>query len=433
MTGRIFSGTIAGMLATIPMFPSAQIVIQQTDMPIPGDTFRVSMTSTIPVDFTRTGQDTVWDFSMLEAMVQRVDTFVGATATPPEYWPVFTPILVTNLAAPRGNNDFFPGLPVSQYYIFYKNSSTAFTDVGFAFKVMGVPIPARYDVPDKQYQFPLGTTSSWASISSVSFGIPGMFYFHTYRARSSFVDGWGTLITPFGSYETLRVRSDLDQNDSIYIDSLGFGIGVERNITEYKWLAIQMGIPVLQINSDGLMVSATYQDSVRLPVSALNVSLGPDTTVSKGAVITLQPVVTGGVPPYDFLWNTFDTTSSITVSMDSTQTFAVAVVDALNNFGSDQKTVTVVSPGLEEEKPLELEIFPNPSYGYVRITLPEHREAGNMLVTDAAGRILFIRPVGSHETSILLDMISLNPGIYFIRFCPGNRSYDGSIIRLGTF
>ena len=76
------------------------------------------------------------------------------------------------------------------------------------------------------------------------------------------VDGWGTLITPYGTFSVLRQKSEVYEYDSIYIDSLGFGVPVTRNYTEYKWLAKGMKIPVLQVNDNFGGLVAKYIDSV---------------------------------------------------------------------------------------------------------------------------------------------------------------------------
>ncbi|MBN1197701.1 MAG: hypothetical protein JXA23_00015, partial [Bacteroidales bacterium] len=364
----------------------AQIVIDQSDMPKAGDTLRVSLTTSIPGNYSQTGNGITWDFSMLQPMNQRVDTFVDASVTPQEYWVYFIPGLISNLASPKGNSEFFPGVPVSQTYIFYKNSIEAFVDNGFAFKIQGYAFPVRYDIPDKYYVFPLDTNATWASTSDFAFQFPGLFFFSTHRVRSSFVDGWGTVITPFGSFQSLRIRSDLVQHDSIFIDSLGFGIGLTRNVTEYKWLAENRGIPVLQINTEGLLTTATYLDSARLPSTPLSLTLGPDTTVNKGDTITLHATVSGGAPPYRFFWSTLDTSQSLTVTMDTTRSFEVVVIDGLNQFASDQKVVTVISPGIDEPEVLLLRIFPNPSTGRIHLSMPGDTEQGTLSIFNSFGK-----------------------------------------------
>ncbi|MFH1937861.1 MAG: T9SS type A sorting domain-containing protein [Bacteroidota bacterium] len=416
------------LLLCFPALPEAQIVIDQGDMPVAGDTLRVSITTTVPVDYSKTGGDTTWDFSMLEPMNQRVDTFVTVNSTPPEYWLFFVPGVVTNLASPRGNSEFFPGFPVKQFYTFYKKTNTAFVDAGFAFKIQGIPFPARYDVPDTYYTFPLDTNATWASSSAVAFEYPGMFYFSTYRARTSFVDGWGTVITPYGSFGSLRIRSDLVQYDSIYIDSLGFGIGLDRTITEYKWVAKNMGIPVLQVNNEGLLTTATYRDSTRMPSVTLSVSLGPDTTVNKGAVITLHATVTGGTPPYRFFWSTLDTGQSLTVTMDSTRSFSILVIDGLNAFAAAQKLVTVVSPGIDEENVRFLQLFPNPSQGIYYISLPGTLRSGTLSVFDWSGKEILKKELKNSSELVELDLHKFPAGAYMLRLISERKLYHGKVI-----
>jgi len=421
----IFAGILICML---PAIQHGQIIIDQSDMPSAGDTIRVSITSVIPVDFTRTGRDTIWDFSMLEPMNQRVDTFVNVYTTPPEYWFFFIPGLVTNLASPGGNSEFFPGFPVTQYYTFFKNSSDAYLDAGFAFKIQGIPQWAKYDEPDKYYSFPLDTNANWASASSVALEFPGLFYFSTSRVRNSFVDGWGTVLTPFGSFESIRVRSDLIQHDSIFIDSLGYGFSLNRNVTEYKWMADDMGIPVLQINSDEILATAIYRDSTRFPSMPLTVTLGPDTTVTKGAEITLHAQASGGTPPYRYFWSTLDTTPSITVTMDTTTTFGVLVVDGLNTIAAGQKVVTVVSPGVEERRVIPLEIFPNPSAGLFYIRMPSGEKSGRLSISDVTGKVILSTSVHVNELRYPVDLSSSPEGLYHIQLLMEKQIFNGKVV-----
>jgi len=53
-----------------------------------------------------------------------------------------------------------------------------------------------------------------------------------------------------------------------------------------------------------------------------------DTTVCSSGTATLSPVVSGGLAPYSYLWDTGETTSSITVSPTSSQAYCVTITDA---------------------------------------------------------------------------------------------------------
>jgi hypothetical protein len=87
------------------------------------------------------------------------------------------------------------------------------------------------------------------------------------------VDGWGVLTTPYGAFETLRVRTELQQLDSIHIDSLGMGVPLYRESTTYKWLANGMGLPICEVTDNGVTQSISYIDSVRNILSVSTSSL----------------------------------------------------------------------------------------------------------------------------------------------------------------
>jgi len=405
----------------------AQIVIDQSDMPSPGDTLRVSVSNVVPAGFSKTAMDTSWNFAALEALSQRVDTFVSATSTPSGYQLFFVLLGGANLASPR-NGNLIPGLPLSQGFSFYKNSAASFSDLGSAYTIQGLPFPAKYNNPDKFYEFPLLPGKTWSSDAYFSIAVPGLASYTTERVRSNLVDGWGTLTTPFGTYETVRVKSNLMIHDSVYIDSLKIGFPIIRNITEYKWLAKGQGIPLLQISEEGALVTAIYRDIFRFPANQLSVSLGPDTAVLKGTTITLRAVINNGTPPYQVFWSTMETSDSINITVQNTRTYSVIVIDALQNIGTAQKLVSVkYAPGVEEHKEKMVKVYPNPARGPVRIGMPGD-------CTNAVIQVL--TPQGKTEREFLVsptngkfdaDLSGLPCGIHFIRVITESEVYSGKV------
>jgi hypothetical protein len=240
----------------------AQIIITETDMPKEGDTLRVSLTTNIPGNYTQAGPDMTWNFSSLNRMSQQVNSYVSIQTIPPLYWFTFIPGIVSNLASPANNLPSFPGIPVSNFFTFYMKSASSFSDVGFAFQLSGIPISLKYDSPDVYYEFPCTMGSTWSSNSFAAISIPGLAYFSSSRTRTSQVDAWGNLTTPFGTFQTIRIKSEVVERDSIYLDTLSGGLPYTRNITEYKWLGKGQGIPLLQINEEGLVKTAIYRDNV---------------------------------------------------------------------------------------------------------------------------------------------------------------------------
>jgi hypothetical protein len=73
------------------------------------------------------------------------------------------------------------------------------------------------------------------------------------------------LHTPYGSFQTLRLKSEVFEYDSIYLDTLGQGIVLNRNYIEYKWLGTGRGLPLLVATTDEFLgARITYLDSLRI-------------------------------------------------------------------------------------------------------------------------------------------------------------------------
>lgn len=247
----------------------AQITILEDDMPQPGDTIRKSITTDSDgIDYEQTGPGHTWDFSELSVMYQQVDTFESVGLTPAIYQLVFNnqflyPDYKATVAKKMSDFNFIPGLDLSDSYQFFKNSSQDFREVGLGVTLNGLQLPVPYQLTDAVYRFPLSFGRNDTSFSMLEYEIPGMGYLLSEKNRINEADGWGTLITPFGQFEVLRMKSTINEYDSLYSDSLGTGFPVNRNIIEYKWLGKGTSVPLLQVSEEGPLVTIAYVDSVR--------------------------------------------------------------------------------------------------------------------------------------------------------------------------
>jgi len=262
------------ILLVFPFITSAQITITNADLPSSGDMILFSQAPvTTTVDVTLTGPNYTWDFSALISNSQDVDTFLAVTSTPLVYILVFG--LNSNQAMRGLDLSAVPGVPISDVYGFYNKSASSYKQKGYGASISGITTPIIFGNDDFIYQLPLNFNDQDSSDSDYSIVIPNLASAIGSQHRVNNVDGWGSITTPYGTFNALRIVSTLTGEDSIYLDTLGFGLTLPRPLTrEYKWLATGQDIPVLQINTTetfGIEVVSLikYRDSLRIPV-ALN-------------------------------------------------------------------------------------------------------------------------------------------------------------------
>ncbi|MCF8332337.1 MAG: T9SS type A sorting domain-containing protein [Bacteroidales bacterium] len=257
------------ILAAITLGLQGQITITESDMPLSGDTIRTSTTLPTSVGLNiPAGANITWDYSGFTAQSQTVTEFEDISQLPFTYQAVFNnplnPSLMADYGVTGGDSINIPNIQVTDPYTFYKKNSSAYSIVGFGVTISGFSIPAAYDNPDLLYEFPLnyGDSSSSHSISGQS--VPSLGYFEREVTRDNEVDGWGTLITPYGTFDVVRVKSEVIQRDSINFDSLPAFPAITTNRTEIKFLGKGQGIPLLTITQQsGITVNVEYIDSVR--------------------------------------------------------------------------------------------------------------------------------------------------------------------------
>ena len=111
-----------------------------------------------------------------------------------------------------------------------------------------VPIVAEYDNQDTILNFPLTYQDSGKSYGAWGYDLNAIGQNIQYKVtydRKYTVEGWGKLITPHATYNnTLKVRTTLDQVDSV--NFMGTKFGIPRVIVEYTWYDAAFGLPVMK-------------------------------------------------------------------------------------------------------------------------------------------------------------------------------------------
>ena len=291
--------TLLTLFGFAAAFANAQITITHTDMPNPGDSVLVSITtSTNGVDQTLTGPNYNWDYSTLTYNSQQEVKFDNPLTFPLVFAVMFNPFVTSYGRENRNITSIpVPGVTLSAAYDFLKESTGSLKQVGTGLTINSVPIPAQYSPNDVIYNFPMNYSYTDSSDYSYLLSIPTIGDYGETGHRVNVVDGWGTLITPFNTYQTLRVKSVITSIDTLYVTNFGFGSNIPRPTrVEYKWLATGKQIPVLEVDANivggnEVVSNLQYQDIqhsgagiAENSISAFNAALYPN-PCTDGAVL----------------------------------------------------------------------------------------------------------------------------------------------------
>jgi len=273
---------------------TAQITIDQDDFGDAGDTARMSVAAWNPLlDFGATDTNYIWDFSDLQWQSQYVDQFLNPLYTGTTYAFTFSNTAFnpyrSNIAKTADN--VLTTLPIlssifTDGYNFFYKTPTMYRQRGLGMKVSGFPTPVPMSHADTLYHFPMNYGNEDSALSDYRVFVPQLGVYVHKQHRVNKVDGWGTLITPFGTFDALRVRTEITGSDSLYIDTLNAGIKVDNDILrEYKWFGKNQLLPLLQINTQAgifgqfqgfeFVTKIVYRDSVRFDLTGI-INMGKD-------------------------------------------------------------------------------------------------------------------------------------------------------------
>lgn len=307
----------------------AQISIDKSDMPSVNDIVCTStgLNSNF-IDYQETGEDYIWDFSQLISINQQVDTFVSQLDVPLYYIPFF--VTNSNLAKKWDIGIPVPDFPVTNPTTFYNSTDNYFGITGNAAMIYSIPLPLKFDSPDIVYQFPMNYGDIGNSFAEYGFGVDNIGYIGKKISRLKTVDGWGILTTPFGTFDVLRLKTEVAEFDTIYIDSLGIGLPLYREFTEYSWLGKGHKIPLLKITSSLGGIIVTYVDSSHINPSAINKAKNIDSDKMR-----IFPI-----PSKEIINITFEVLTKCNIEVNIYNTFGIKVAES-NLYSQIPETVNI--------------------------------------------------------------------------------------------
>lgn len=258
--------------------------ITAADMPVVGDSLRLSLASPVlpagAPPLSRTGANQTWNYAGLAATTQRVvrynnvNTAAGALLQFTFNNTLFSPDTRATLVSPQNLPVAAGLLPVSDPLEFSATSSADYRLVGYGGTLNGTAVPVTYASRAQQdviYRFPLsygGAADVSSSLLTTPTALASTGYFSQRRRRTNQPDAWGTLTTPFGTFQALRVVTTLADHDSLALGGApGQGLTLPV-VREYKWLAKGVHVPLLTITTSAaagteVVVSVEYRDVFR--------------------------------------------------------------------------------------------------------------------------------------------------------------------------
>ena len=240
----------------------SQISITSANMPSAGDTIRYSSVQTAAgVDFKTTGVSKAWNFTNLKSTSQDIYSYKNSTSTP-YIFNFGLGAIGLKVADSLGSGQ----ASFKNVYTFFKKSTAKWEAVGIGFQLSAVPLPqaGKHTNTDEIYQFPLNfkdkDSATFALKVPLSLAILPIGSYFQDGNRVNYVDGWGTISTPYKSnVECIRVKSIITEKDSLSVEITGqtpINFAFPNNRVEYKWLSITEKIPMLEVS--GTEIGGTF-------------------------------------------------------------------------------------------------------------------------------------------------------------------------------
>jgi hypothetical protein len=263
-----------GLIVLSSLNAQTAITITSADMPASSlltvsDSVLIDITNSAGTnDPTLAGPNFNLDYSSLISTGQRYETFDAPSSFTSPFNLIFN---IFNTTYGKENKAFaaVAALGITGAYDFFKVSGSQLKKTGSGLFVNGAPIPFLYTSADVMYKFPMHFSNQDSCDFKYGVAIPTVGYYGETGHRVNVVDGWGTLKTPAGIFQTLRIKSTVDATDTIYLSALSPlpGTNIHRPLrTEYKWFANGKKIPVLEIDVTSGVTSVQYINAAMIGI-----------------------------------------------------------------------------------------------------------------------------------------------------------------------
>lgn len=409
----------------------AQQVITASDMPEDNDTARYTNISQFSnIDYESTGPNYVWDFSNVTPTGQDYYEYKNAF----EVSLIFIPVFGFS-AFGRKTSDGITLGPVNleNLYTFYESNSNKFESVGRSLEISGIPAPASNSDDETIYEFPLTYGDTNTDNFELSFPDVGAGILYSISGTRSYeVDGWGTVITPYDTFECIRVKSTIEETNELEVQ--GFPLNIPQTRIEYTWLSKGIKTPVFEVEAQEIpFVGTTTPTSIRYKDTyqkCLNIRPEIEFTASDTVIFTSDIIkftdsvncgngnVTWNITPNTgvFYVNGTDENSYEPEVQFRTEGFYSVSLTARNTQGSNNTRKTDYievkrSTGIDNNLVSNnINIFPNPCSDWVEIKSQTQINTVELFALD--GSRVLSEKVNTNKLRIRLP--SLESGLYIL-------------------
>ena len=292
--------------ALLPTMLCAQITLEVSDFADGGDTVRVSNTNDFSIDYASTGDNYTWDFSGLMAESQTLKDYQSmdnASAIPAFTFGAFADeaYQATNFAETvdiplDAAGEFLP-ISIDVINQFSRNTANGITSVGLSIGISGTEIPVTSDTIETRYAFPMNYEDSYTSNGYSYLDLNPIYnaIWIQYRTRNTEVDGYGSITTPYGTFDVLRVKHEIIERDSVYIDLFEGAEWYELPVPvryEYEWITKNEKEPILKVvtrqeaSGEEVVISVSYKDNfldlnAGIEEAQNGIRIGPNPVINK--------------------------------------------------------------------------------------------------------------------------------------------------------
>ena len=269
------------LIVLFPILGFSQITVTNDDFADGGEITFMTNVNDPAIDFMTTGTNQVWDFSnliLIDQTTRDYQTLSSASTFVQFVFGLFAPMdyratnSLPSTALPLDQITGFLPVTITDINQFTKNSADSITSVGMSVVVNGTEVPFKSDTIETKYKFPLNYGDSYSSRGYSKLDMNPIYngVWVQYKQRESIVDGWGSITTPYGTFDALRIEHFITERDSLIFEIAGFPIAAELPIPNshiYEWITKGEKEPVLrvitsEINGNEIVSAIEYKDDI---------------------------------------------------------------------------------------------------------------------------------------------------------------------------